>query len=308
MRIRPIIVRAYKGVKSNMKSADVYSRGEAVAVFEKYKQAAIYFEKVFPILDPSKAYFQVPDKAEAWPDIFGITIKDVRSFSKTLPSLEGCRALIPDGPHRNTMAYAYVHPQNERFRELLFSLTANKLEKQPNIIIPPNLYKQDIFGNAPPSSSNIICTLANIPIVDADTADFDQIKNLRKDVESKRKLRNLKLFLHETYEGKSKDFIEDDLHRRIYDFNSVIKKHGFQIRQAVLSTLFNSPTALPTIATAIASAYCGSPYLPAAAVAGAFWDFGKILVKVRQCKYDHSALLERHELAYIFKLKEITEK
>lgn len=219
-----------------MKSAAIYSRDEAVAVFENYKQAAIYFEKVFPILDPSKAYFQAPEKPEDWPDIFGITIKDVKSFSKTLPSLESCRALIPNGPHRNNIAYAYVHPQNKRFRELLFNLTANKLGKPPNIIIPSNLYTQDIFGNVTPSSSNIVCTLANIPIIDADAADFDQIKNLRRDVESKRKLRNLKLFMHETYVDKSIDFIEDDLHRRIYEFNRAIQKHGFQIQQAVLST------------------------------------------------------------------------
>jgi len=290
-----------------MKSAAIYSRDEAVAVFEKYKQAAIYFEKVFPILDPSKAYFQEPDKPEHWPDIFGITIKDVKSFSKTLPSLVGCKALIPNGPHRNNMAYAYVHPQNKRFRELLFNLTVNKLGKPPNIIIPSNLYNHDVFGNVAPNSSDIICTLANIPIIDADSTDFDQIKNLRKDVDSKRKLRNLKLFLHETYVGKSIDFIEDDLNRRIYDFNTVVRKHGFQIQQAILSTLFNSQTALPTIATAIASAFYENPYLPVAAVAGALFDFGKILVQVRQSKYDHSALLKKHELAYIFKLKEITE-
>jgi len=291
-----------------MKSAAIYSREETVAVFEKYKQAAIYFEKVFPILDPSKAYYQAPDKPEDWPDIFGITIKDVKSFSKTLPSLVGCKALTPNKSNRNYMAYAYVHPKNTHFRELLFNLTVKNLGKPPNIVIPPNLYNQDVFGNVASSSSNIICTLANIPIIDTDLADFDQIKNLRKDVDSKIKLRNLKLFLHETYVGKSIDFIEDDLNRRIYDFNIVVKKHGFQIQQAVLSTLFNSQTALPTIATAIASAFCENPYLPVAAVAGALFDFGKILVQVRQCKYDHSALLEKHELAYIFKLKEITEK
>jgi len=122
-----------------MKSAAIYSRDETVAVFEKYKQAAIYFEKVFPILDPSKAYYQAPAKPEDWSDIFGITIKDVKSFSKTLPSLVGYKALIPHGSNRNMMAYAYVHPEHKLFRELLFNFTVNKLGKPPNIIVPPNL-------------------------------------------------------------------------------------------------------------------------------------------------------------------------
>jgi len=290
-----------------MKSAAIYSRDETVAVFEKFKQAAIYFEKVFPILDPSKAYYQVPDKPQDWLDIFGITIKDVKSFSKTLPSLVDCKALIPRGSNRNYMAYAFVHPENKHFRELLFSFSVKKLGKPPNIIIPPNLYNQGVFPDVADSSSNIICTLANIPIVDADSADFDQIKNLRKDAESKRKLTNLKLFLHETYVGKSIEFIEDDLTRRMYDFNIVVKKHGFRTQQAALSTLFNSKTILPTIATAIASVVVGKPLLSVAAAAGALIEVDKIIVQVRQCKYDHSALLETHELAYFFKLKEIIE-
>ena len=291
-----------------MKSATIYSRDETVAVFEKYKQAAIYFEKVFPILDPSNPYHEAPHNPEDWLDIFGITIKDIESFSITLPSLVDCKALIPRGSKHNYMAYAYVHPENERFRELLFSFSTDKLGKTPNIVVPPNLYNQEIFPNVVQSSSNIICTLSNIPIVDADSADFEQIKNLRKDTESKRKLRNLKIFLHETYTGKSLDFIQDDLNRRIYDFNIAVKKHGFQIQQATLSTLFNSNTLLPTIATAIASVLLGTPLLSVAAAAGALIEVGKIIVQVRQCKYDYSILLETHELAYFFKLREILEK
>ena len=291
-----------------MESADVYSRNETVAVFEKYKQAAIYFEKVFPILDPSNPYHEAPHKPEDWLDIFGISIKDIESFSIELPSLVDCKALIPEGSNRNYMAYAYVHPENELFRELLFRFSANKLGKAPNIIIPQNLYNHDSFSNVTHNSSNIICTLANVPIVNAHSADFDQIKNLRRDTDSKKKLRNLKIFLHETYVGKSVDFIEDDLNRRIYEFNLAAKKHGFQIQQSVLSTLFDSKTLLPTIATAIASVAFGTPFLFVAAAAGAFFEIGKIIVQVRQCKYDYNLLLKTHELAYFFEIKEITEK
>ena len=58
-------------------------------------------------------------------------------------------------------------------------------------------------------------TPANIPLIDTSKASWEQILERRKDTRALRKLRKLKMFLQDNYQGKDKDYIEDDLAMRL---------------------------------------------------------------------------------------------
>jgi len=68
-------------------------------------------------------------------------------------------------------------------------------------------------------------TLSKIPLIDVSRASWAQIMSLREDSEAQSRLRRLRLFMSETYVGKSRTFIEDDLHQRIETYESVRKSY-----------------------------------------------------------------------------------
>jgi len=95
-----------------------------------------------------------------------------------------------------------------------------------------------------PEDNNIplpaILTLSNLKIIDASDAPWEQIIEFRKDPTAKAKLRKLRLFAYENYEEKSKNYIEDDINSKIYDYEITAKKFGLDLLQATVNNVINS--------------------------------------------------------------------
>jgi hypothetical protein len=62
--------------------------------------------------------------------------------------------------------------------------------------------------------------LSGIPLVDTSSASWEQILELRKDPDARAKLRNLRLFFHNNYQGKPATFVVDDLGRRLDEYTA----------------------------------------------------------------------------------------
>jgi hypothetical protein len=141
-------------------------------------------------------------------------------------------------------------------------------------------------------------TLQQLQLIDAGKAEWKQIIEIRKDEASHRKLARLRLFLHEKYDGRSFSFVEDDISRRIEDYEQVCKKFGLQTTLSSLSLLLDAKSLQASLGSGLVAALFGGP--AAALSAAAAVEIGKVAVHVAEKRHEMKSWQAGHELAYIF--------
>lgn len=127
-----------------------------------------------------------------------------------------------------------------------------------------------------------ILTISNLKLIDATSCSWEQLLEFRKDEEAKVKLRKLRLFAYNNYTGKSKNFIEDDIHTRIYEYDSAAKKFGLDLIQASLNHVVNSKlftgVAMSSILTAL---FAENSIGMITATAGAIIELGQFTLEYK---------------------------
>lgn len=161
------------------------------------------------------------------------------------------------------------------------------------------------FNYLKAADNDITIYLSNLQLIDTDKTDWSKIIEFRKDEEARRKLRNLRLFLHTTYEGKSIAFIQDDLHRRLEQYNETCKEWGFETRTSSIMAVMDSKSLQATIGMTLAAAILGEPFVATgAALTGSFLEIGKIALGFARAKHSFQKLKRDHDLAFIIEAKE----
>ena len=139
--------------------------------------------------------------------------------------------------------------------------------------------------------------LHDLRLIDVSRASWEQILGFRKDEDSARKLRRLRMFVYEEYADKPRRFIEDDLQERMAAYNDVVKDWGFETMIASLSAVLSAKAMVPAAGAALASAFFGAP-LAAAATTGALVEIGSFALEIAKRKYGLQKLRRDHPLAY----------
>jgi hypothetical protein len=137
--------------------------------------------------------------------------------------------------------------------------------------------------------------------VDTSGVSWEQILDVRKDDVSRRKLRNLRLFLYANYEGKPSAFIEDDLKKRIEDYENACKDHGLNTCLSALSVTFGSKYVLAASAGAVSGAFLGSPL--SGITTAAIIELGGVVIEISKAYASFRRLKRDHPLAYIIDLQ-----
>lgn len=106
-------------------------------------------------------------------------------------------------------------------------------------------------------SDSVIMAIASLELIDAQTVGWSQILEFRKSSEARDKLRRLRLFAFENYAGRSRAFIEDDLHQRLSDYHDALKEWGFETRQGTISALLHSKLMGSALTGSLVSALFG---------------------------------------------------
>ncbi|MBI1811293.1 MAG: hypothetical protein HY035_09275 [Nitrospirae bacterium] len=105
-------------------------------------------------------------------------------------------------------------------------------------------------------SEDITVSLNNLALIDTSKASWDQILEIRKDENARKKLRNLRLFFYENYQNKSKEFIEDDL-KKIDDYKIACKDYGLQTCLSAISATMNSKNLVASSVAGLSAAFFG---------------------------------------------------
>lgn len=149
-------------------------------------------------------------------------------------------------------------------------------------------------------NDDLSLTVASLHLIDAEHATLNQLLEFRKDPESKIKLRRFRLFAYENYLGKDRDFIEDDLHKRLADYQDVVKKWGFETKAAAFTTLVDSKLVAGGIAGSFLTAYLNEPNLTiASSLLTAGITIGKLAVELGKRRFALAELTAGNPVSYI---------
>lgn len=153
---------------------------------------------------------------------------------------------------------------------------------------------------------DIMLTISQMPLVDAENASFEQICEFRNDDEARHKLRNFRLFLSNEYEEKALDYIEDDIAKRMDDYVAAAKKHGFDVFISSMQCIIDSKNIQTVLAGGLLALLFGGP-ITAISTAATIEVASVMLTLAKQIK-DYTFLRDQHELAYIMHAKKYLKK
>jgi len=298
-----------------------YTRYNNVICFGNIKQAALYFDRIVPVAFRSLRqreqgiYFDVPEPVPLQ------TFGEIVFGQNATPILPGVDALSTYlgawdkfikkiGPSR-TSKYSFSTEDDYMDVERLYlnnimlwdgtsirhefrNLAQSCGIEFASVLLSPH-HQQDRNNIAFPEYLAI--SLSGIPLVDTSQAEWDQIIDLRRDSESQNRLRNLRLFLYTNYQGKSVDYIQDDLGRRLHAYELARKKFGFEIVTSCFSTLLESKNVYSAIAGGFVAGLVGG--LSAAATAGTIIEVGKVALEFAKRRYQFKEMTQNHELAFV---------
>jgi len=291
---------------------------------ECLKTCALYFDKIMPLSirilflpmaevleEEFNRYINkiVTEKIER--NVFDEIFKQEHSIISEISHIEheffeyrtGEKSLPFDGPNddyiRNTL-----HPKYGYFRDCINKILCKYglVGKYP-VVAPQN----SIFTNTE-QSNDLLLSLVGLELINTENVSWEQIIEIRKDLDSLSKLRRLRLFLYKNYSNQSSAYIEDDINERIDSYLNTCKKYDFDTRVSTFDILLNSKSTIALGLGAMMAIVAGSPIVGTSAIlTGASIEVGKLCLNIAKRKHSFSNFENDHDLAYILKLKKIVE-
>jgi hypothetical protein len=152
----------------------------------------------------------------------------------------------------------------------------------------------------PSSPFSAVVTLANMKVVDASSASWEQIFEFRRDPEARAKLRRLRLFAYEKYPERSRAYVEDDLLTRLADYEDAARQLGLESVQGALSIVLNSKLTAGILAGSMLSTLFGQPVTAlAAAAVGAAVEVGHVAVELSKQRFALRRLMRDNPVSFV---------
>ncbi|WP_420629154.1 hypothetical protein [Candidatus Leptofilum sp.] len=124
--------------------------------------------------------------------------------------------------------------------------------------------------------------LANLDLIDAESLEWNQILNIRTDEESALRLRRLRTFMFENFDGMPKSYIEDKLGVMVEDYKAAVEKHGAGLVKTAIQAVASDK--FLTGATAGVLAAVAGATVPISSAIGAVASLAGVLIEVRSSR------------------------
>jgi hypothetical protein len=296
-----------------------YSDHTAAVSFGDIKTAALYFDRVLPvgfraIRGGPGVNFELPEPVPAsvvGQLVFGDAMPALRSpggmaldyllehwqsFFTEAQNIMGARfpSTNPEGHELLKEAYLANLGSQDASRSIrhAFRKLANRLGISSYSIL---LGDSSDTHTLEPSYASL--ALNNVRLVDLTETNWKQILEFRTDQDSRKKLRRLRLLFFAEFVGKPRSFIQDDIQRRLDDYEIAAKKHGFELVNGSLSALLDANSLQAAAVASVAAAIFGGPL--AGLAAGAVVEIGRLAITVSERLLPIIELADTHELGYI---------
>lgn len=296
-----------------------YTKSISAITFDNLKGAALYFDRIIPLAfrslrgDRDGIFVDVPEPVPldvAAKLIFGDTAPKhlVVSYLDNYwqPFMQSLAPLVQPRRSTDPEAYSdlkYLYLTDAKFADGTsirgqFRRLAENIGIDKYSVVLPVLDPFDSF-----SESYACLALTQVPLIDTSAASWEQIWELRSDVDAISRLRRLRLFFFENYIGKPRDYIEDDLLRRLDDYEFARRKHGFDAVTAAFRILLDAKTLQAAAVASLTAALFGGPI--ASVSAGATVELGKLLLEVSTRRAEIKNLSASHDLAYLIEARKV---
>ncbi len=110
------------------------------------------------------------------------------------------------------------------------------------------------------------------------------------------------MVLRDDYQGKDRQYIEDDLARRLDQYDNKCKDLGLETCMSVLSVILDAKHLQTAIAGGVAATLLGSPI--AGITTAASLELGQITLELARRKHDFNKFRRDHKLGYIIDSRE----
>ena len=158
---------------------------------------------------------------------------------------------------------------------------------------------------SPGKENAIEVCISEIPIVDERNLTWEQVVEVRSDLESQKKLRKFRLFLANNYHGKSSEYVKDSLLTLLDDYESACKKHGLELILSTISNVLNSKSLIASLSVSAAGLLLGEPTVAATSVlAGSVIEIGKAFIQIAEKKIAFRSKQTSNEIAYLVTLRD----
>lgn len=281
------------------------------------KTAAIYFDRVIPLSvtcvqgGPRGFYCYTPDEVPLkaalelafgeklhigyMPDFLSsiwLPLKEISdSFhheSNTNDKSDILHSKLPALYNNNV-----VLPNGRHVREVISNIAHGFGINSAHVILQSNQEEAQEAKSECPT-----LTLYNLSLIDAQSASWEQIMELRNDEASCMRLRRIKSFLRENYQGYSLDHIQDSLLVQLEDYENARKKHGFNAVVGSLGVLLDAKSLQGAMAAAISTGLFAGPI--GALGAGALVEIGHLSLEIAKQAHAIREFEQTHELGFIF--------
>ena len=139
-----------------------------------------------------------------------------------------------------------------------------------------------------------------IRVIDTDNVPLSKIVEFRQDKGTMKKMRAFRLFAFEQYSGKDRAYVEDDLQKRLSDYEDAVKSSGFETKIKTLSFLFESKVLLGALATSAVAVLMGNPSLAVEAFgAGTILELGKLSLEYAKQRHALRKICRDNPISYI---------
>lgn len=260
-----------------------------------WKEAALYFDKFMP----------VQRKFLPMEVCHGFNDRDLWEFASQI-YLKKYREIF-ENP---------ATPEMERNEQTLLSEVdihsvwpiVQRLRSRGIPAIPIFAFREsyEVFGSG--ENEAIEVKLIDAKLVDAESLEWDQILEFRKDEDSVADLRNLRLFMFDNYIDKSPSYIRDSIEQKIEKHYEVTRKHGLNLVETVTSELVASKALLGSMCFATLSSLLGD-HISFATIggAGATIAIGKMTISIASKYVTYKTDTANPELAYVMKARKLAK-
>lgn len=319
-----------------------YSREKNMICCGDLKQAALYFDKVFPIniyfplaqscsltryfnKPPEKKYeinikFESKHHEEAFSSLIlgpdtkrKLTKSELLNLHRTMSrfhvlrfSSKDFRSTIDDSiGNENLLLDFYIKntfvPGWGLFRDILKEYADSFGISNTSVLLPSNVE----FPKSNDIDDLSLCLL-NMNLIDTNNATWEQILEIRKNKKMRNMIKGLRLFLFANYMGQPKSYVEDDINKRIEDYDDAVKQMGMETRLSIIEGVLSSNNLLSIVGTGFLSTFIGGPV--AGIMTSSILEIGKIAIKIAKRKSYYENMCNEFELSYIIEAQKALQK
>lgn len=147
-----------------------------------------------------------------------------------------------------------------------------------------------------------LCPLPGLSLIAPSSLTWEEVLEFRKDADSVRKLRRLRLYMASAYENKDFAYVRDDLLRRMDEYEETIRQWQFKTTTHCLREMLSTKS-LPALAAAAVAASLGSGMSMAVAT-GALFELAIVGTNLADRIRELREIKSSSPIAYLLAIKQ----